>query len=103
MFIRMLAELFTGYRSCLTLIRIHPEPFITFHKVCFLFYFILSVFSFEQSKLQIKIVYIIKLIVIVVLMLFALNTFYKNLKNSFDSFSQLSKHVGLICMLKMLL
>ena len=32
-FIRMFAELFTGYRSSLTLIRIHPEPFITFHKV----------------------------------------------------------------------
>ncbi|XP_052225213.1 myotubularin-related protein 13-like isoform X3 [Dreissena polymorpha] len=35
-FIRMLSELLTGYRSCLTLIRIHPEPFITFHKASFL-------------------------------------------------------------------
>lgn len=35
-FIRLFAELFTGYRSCLTLIRIHPEPFITFHKAYFL-------------------------------------------------------------------
>ncbi|XP_070199867.1 myotubularin-related protein 13-like isoform X2 [Littorina saxatilis] len=35
-FIRMFAELFTGYRSSLTLIRIHPEPFITFHKASFL-------------------------------------------------------------------
>ncbi|KAK3103033.1 hypothetical protein FSP39_015926, partial [Pinctada imbricata] len=35
-FIRLFAELFTGYRSCLTVIRIHPEPFITFHKANFL-------------------------------------------------------------------
>ncbi|XP_023930025.1 myotubularin-related protein 13 isoform X2 [Lingula anatina] len=35
-FLRLFAELFTGYRSCLTLIRIHPEPFITFHKASFL-------------------------------------------------------------------
>nr|KAG5695683.1 hypothetical protein BaRGS_022360 [Batillaria attramentaria] len=35
-FIRMFAELFTGYRSSLTIIRIHPEPFITFHKASFL-------------------------------------------------------------------
>ncbi|XP_064634624.1 myotubularin-related protein 13-like isoform X5 [Lineus longissimus] len=35
-FIRFFAELFTGYRSCLTIIRIHPEPFITFHKANFL-------------------------------------------------------------------
>ncbi|XP_076471850.1 myotubularin-related protein 13-like isoform X2 [Babylonia areolata] len=35
-FIRMFAELFTGYRSSLALIRIHPEPFITFHKADFL-------------------------------------------------------------------
>ncbi|XP_053384706.1 myotubularin-related protein 13-like isoform X1 [Mercenaria mercenaria] len=32
----MIAELFTGYRSCLALVRIHPEPFITFHKASFL-------------------------------------------------------------------
>ncbi|XP_048241880.1 myotubularin-related protein 13-like isoform X3 [Haliotis rufescens] len=35
-FIRMFADIFTGYRSCLTIIRIHPEPFITFHKASFL-------------------------------------------------------------------
>ncbi|KAL5006472.1 hypothetical protein ScPMuIL_015278 [Solemya velum] len=34
--IRMICELFTGYRSCLTLIRIHPDPVITFHKANFL-------------------------------------------------------------------
>ena len=33
-FIRMFAELLTGYRSNLVIIRIHPEPFITFHRVC---------------------------------------------------------------------
>ena len=27
---------FQGYRSCLTLVRIHPEPFISFHKAAFL-------------------------------------------------------------------
>lgn len=32
-FMRMLAQLFQGYRSCLIIIRIHPKPFITFHKV----------------------------------------------------------------------
>ncbi|KAI0213842.1 Myotubularin-related protein 13 [Lamellibrachia satsuma] len=35
-FLRFFAELFFGYRSCLTLIRIHPEPFIAFHKANFL-------------------------------------------------------------------
>ncbi|XP_074660812.1 myotubularin-related protein 13-like [Tubulanus polymorphus] len=35
-FIRFFADLFTGYRSCLTIIRIHPEPFISFHKANFL-------------------------------------------------------------------
>ncbi|XP_052066679.1 myotubularin-related protein 13-like isoform X4 [Mytilus californianus] len=35
-FIRLFAELLTGYRTCLTVIRIHPEPFITFHKANFL-------------------------------------------------------------------
>ncbi|XP_021368098.1 myotubularin-related protein 13-like [Mizuhopecten yessoensis] len=35
-FIRMFAEVFAGYRTCLALIRIHPEPFITFHKANFL-------------------------------------------------------------------
>ncbi|CAH1786112.1 unnamed protein product [Owenia fusiformis] len=35
-FLRLFAEILIGYRSCLTLIRIHPEPFITFHKANFL-------------------------------------------------------------------
>ncbi|XP_078661870.1 myotubularin-related protein 13-like [Branchiostoma floridae x Branchiostoma belcheri] len=35
-FLRLIAELFFGYRGCLTLIRIHPEPVITFHKATFL-------------------------------------------------------------------
>lgn len=35
-FMRMLAQLLQGYRSCLTLIRIHPKPVITFHKAGFL-------------------------------------------------------------------
>ncbi|BFZ16266.1 hypothetical protein BsWGS_19305 [Bradybaena similaris] len=35
-FIRMFAELFCGYRSSLAVIRIHPSPFITFHKSHFL-------------------------------------------------------------------
>lgn len=34
-FMRTFAQLLQGYRSCLTLIRIHPKPVITFHKVCF--------------------------------------------------------------------
>ncbi|KAJ7390984.1 ARS-binding factor 1 [Desmophyllum pertusum] len=37
-FIRLVAQMFTGYRSCLTLIRIHPKPVITFNKVSFLEY-----------------------------------------------------------------
>ncbi|XP_068760421.1 myotubularin-related protein 13-like [Montipora capricornis] len=37
-FIRLLAQMFSGYRSCLTLIRIHPKPVITFNKVSFLEY-----------------------------------------------------------------
>jgi myotubularin-related protein 5/13 len=32
-FMRMLAQMFQGYRTCLVMIRIHPKPFITFHKV----------------------------------------------------------------------
>ncbi|XP_038054357.1 myotubularin-related protein 13-like isoform X3 [Patiria miniata] len=36
-FLRLQAELLMGYRSCLTLIRIHPEPVITFNKGLFLF------------------------------------------------------------------
>ena len=35
-FMRMFAQLLQGYRSCLTLIRIHPKPVITFHKAAFL-------------------------------------------------------------------
>uniref|UniRef100_V9IMP2 Myotubularin-related protein 13 n=1 Tax=Apis cerana TaxID=7461 RepID=V9IMP2_APICE len=32
-FMRTFAQLLQGYRSCLTLIRIHPKPVITFHKL----------------------------------------------------------------------
>jgi myotubularin-related protein 5/13 len=32
-FMRTFAQLLQGYRSCLTIIRIHPRPVITFHKV----------------------------------------------------------------------
>ena len=32
-FVRFFAEFLHGYRSCLTVIRIHPQPFISFHKV----------------------------------------------------------------------
>lgn len=32
-FMRTFAQLLQGYRSCLTIIRIHPKPVITFHKV----------------------------------------------------------------------
>lgn len=35
-FMRAFAQLLQGYRSCLTLIRIHPRPVITFHKAAFL-------------------------------------------------------------------
>lgn len=35
-FMRTVAQLLQGYRSCLTLIRIHPKPVITFHKAGFL-------------------------------------------------------------------
>ncbi|KAK9497874.1 hypothetical protein O3M35_003784 [Rhynocoris fuscipes] len=35
-FMRMFAMLMQGYRSCLTIIRIHPKPVITFHKAGFL-------------------------------------------------------------------
>ncbi|KAJ8983459.1 hypothetical protein NQ317_013334 [Molorchus minor] len=35
-FMRTFALLLQGYRSCLTLIRIHPKPVITFHKAAFL-------------------------------------------------------------------
>ncbi|XP_025829760.1 myotubularin-related protein 13 isoform X2 [Agrilus planipennis] len=35
-FMRMFAQFLQGYRSCLTIIRIHPKPVITFHKAAFL-------------------------------------------------------------------
>ncbi|KAH8341099.1 hypothetical protein KR067_010896 [Drosophila pandora] len=35
-FMRLFAQMFQGYRSCLTIIRIHPKPVITFHKAGFL-------------------------------------------------------------------
>lgn len=35
-FMRSFALLLQGYRSCLTIIRIHPKPVITFHKSAFL-------------------------------------------------------------------
>ncbi|XP_046393982.1 myotubularin-related protein 13 isoform X2 [Ischnura elegans] len=35
-FMRIFAQLLQGYRSCLTIIRIHPRPVITFHKAAFL-------------------------------------------------------------------
>ena len=34
--LRLMIRLLAGYRECLTLVRIHPEPFITFHKAAFL-------------------------------------------------------------------
>jgi len=34
--LRLMTQLLQGYRSCLTLVRIHPQPFITFHKAAFL-------------------------------------------------------------------
>lgn len=33
-FLWLFAQLFEGYRWCLHIIRIHPEPVIRFHKVC---------------------------------------------------------------------
>lgn len=34
--LRLMAQLLQGYRTCLTLVRIHPLPYITFHKAAFL-------------------------------------------------------------------
>ncbi len=34
--LRLMAQLLSGYRSCLTMVRIHPKPYITFHKAAFL-------------------------------------------------------------------
>ncbi len=31
-----MVRLLAGYRECLTLVRIHPRPYITFHKAAFL-------------------------------------------------------------------
>lgn len=33
MFLRLFAQLLQGYRWCLHMVRIHPEPVIRFHKV----------------------------------------------------------------------
>ncbi|XP_047135249.1 myotubularin-related protein 13 isoform X1 [Hydra vulgaris] len=35
-FIKLFAEMFCGYRSCLTLIRVHPKPIISFNKMAFM-------------------------------------------------------------------
>ncbi|KAI1296516.1 Myotubularin-related protein 13 [Halotydeus destructor] len=35
-FVRFFAQILQGYRSCLQIVRIHPKPFITFHKAAFL-------------------------------------------------------------------
>ncbi|XP_022240508.1 myotubularin-related protein 13-like [Limulus polyphemus] len=35
-FLRMFTQLLQGYRSCLTITRIHPKPIIAFHKAAFL-------------------------------------------------------------------
>ncbi|XP_018108307.1 myotubularin-related protein 5 isoform X3 [Xenopus laevis] len=35
-FLRLFAQIFQGYRCCLQLIRVHPEPVIRFHKASFL-------------------------------------------------------------------
>jgi len=56
-FVRVLCEMLTGYRSCLTLIRIHPEPFITFHKVCiatYLYYVYLFQFKINYFYHNLK-------------------------------------------------
>ena len=37
-FVRTFAQLLQGYRSCLTITRIHPKPIITFHKVIEIFH-----------------------------------------------------------------
>lgn len=34
--LRLMVQLLAGYRSCLTIVRIHPKPYITFHKAAFL-------------------------------------------------------------------
>lgn len=47
-FMRAFAQLLQGYRSCLTIIRIHPKPVITFHKVRF--FQLLLVLHFINEK-----------------------------------------------------
>ena len=37
--LRMMVQILEGYRSCLTIVRIHPKPFITFHKVIWYKYY----------------------------------------------------------------
>ena len=34
--LRLMVQLLQGYRACLTLVRIHPKPYIAFHKAAFL-------------------------------------------------------------------
>ena len=34
--LRLMVRILEGYRSCLTIVRIHPTPYITFHKAAFL-------------------------------------------------------------------
>ena len=34
--LRLMVRILEGYRSCLTIVRIHPVPYITFHKAAFL-------------------------------------------------------------------
>lgn len=51
-FMRMFAQLMQGYRSCLTIIRIHPKPVITFHKVILLYTVLQVKYQFVFSMLQ---------------------------------------------------
>ena len=46
-FMRMFAQLMQGYRSCLTIIRIHPKPVITFHKVLMYIHFVYSIILYN--------------------------------------------------------
>ena len=34
--LRLMVQMLDGYRSCLTIVRINPKPYITFHKASFL-------------------------------------------------------------------
>ena len=34
--LRLMVQILDGYRECLTIVRIHPKPYITFHKASFL-------------------------------------------------------------------